>query len=95
MHAEPPVAVVDKIVDQKKTRDIAEEYLKFLYSKEAQELIAKNYYRPTDLEISRKYIRQFPYTKLLNVADYGGWETLQSKHFSDGGTFDKIYNVKK
>ena len=92
--AEPPVALVDKVVDQKGTRKIAEEYLKFLYSKEAQEIIAKNYYRPTNAEIAKKYASLFPKIKMLTIANFGGWEAAQKKHFDDNGVFDKIYSKK-
>lgn len=90
--AEPPVAVVDKTVDKKGTRKVAEAYLNYLYSKEGQELAAQNYYRPIDKEIAAKYAKQFPPLKLLTVdADFGGWAKAQKTHFADGGTFDQIY----
>lgn len=94
IRAEPPVAVVDKVVDQKGTRKIAEEYLKFLYSKEAQEIAARNYYRPTNAEIAKKYEGLFPKIKMLTIANFGGWEAAQKKHFDDNGNFDKIYSKK-
>jgi sulfate transport system substrate-binding protein len=92
--AEPPVAVVDKVVDQKGTRKIAEEYLKFLYSNEAQEIAAKNYYRPSNKDVAKKYAAQFPQIKMLGINDFGGWEAAQKKHFDDNGIFDKIYSKK-
>jgi len=92
--AEPPVALVDKVVDQKGTRKVAEEYLKFLYSKESQEIIAKNYYRPINAEIAKKHEGQFPKIKMLTIANFGGWEAAQKKHFDDNGIFDKIYSKK-
>lgn len=94
--AEPPVAVVDKNVDKKGTRQVAEAYLNYLYSKEGQELAAQNYYRPIDKDIAAKYARQFPSLKLLSIdKDFGGWAKAQKTHFSDGGTFDQIYQPSK
>lgn len=90
--AEPPVAVVDKVVDEKGTRDIAEEYLNYLYSEEAQEIVAKNFYRPTNDKVKEKYKDQFQDIKLVTLKDtFGTWEETQKKHFSDGGIFDQIY----
>ena len=90
--AEPPVSYVDKVVKKKGTKRIAEEYLKYLYSKEGQEIVAKHFFRPSDNEIMEEYKSQYPEVKLVNIdKDFGGWQTAQKKHFSDGGTFDKIY----
>lgn len=90
--AEPPVTVVDKVVDKRGTRAIAEAYLKFLYTKEGQEIIAQNFYRPRDPEIAAHYSGQFPAVKLVTIDDsFGGWERAQAVHFDDGGTFDQIY----
>jgi sulfate transport system substrate-binding protein len=89
--AEPPVAVVDKVVDAHGTRKLAEEYLKYLYSPEGQEIAAKNYYRPTDPAVAEKYKSQFPTLKLSTIADFGGWKKAQADHFADGGIFDQIY----
>jgi sulfate transport system substrate-binding protein len=89
--AEPPVAVVDKVVDAHGTRKVAEEYLKYLYSPEGQEIAAKNYYRPTDPAVAEKYKSQFPQLKLSTIADFGGWKKAQADHFADGGIFDQIY----
>lgn len=91
--AEPPVAVVDRNVDKKGTRAVAEAYLRFLYTPAAQEIIARHYYRPTDADITRRYASQFPQLRLLNINDeiFGGWQAAQRQHFSDGGTFDQIY----
>lgn len=88
--AEPPVAVVDKVANKKGTLEIAREYLQFLYSKEAQKLAGKHFYRPIDPEIAAQFTGQFPTTKLLTIADFGGWKAAQQKHFDDGGTFDQI-----
>ncbi|PRR81732.1 sulfate ABC transporter substrate-binding protein [Clostridium luticellarii] len=94
--AEPPVAVVDKVVDKKGTRKVAEAYLNYLYSKEGQEIAAKNYYRPRDEEIAKKYENQFPKVNLFTIDDvFGGWTKAQETHFADGGTFDQIYQPKK
>jgi sulfate/thiosulfate transport system substrate-binding protein len=89
--AEPPVAVVDKVVLRRGTREVAQAYLQYLYSKEGQEIIAKNYYRPRDPEIAAKYASQYPKVKLFTVADFGGWSKVQPAHFGDGGVFDQIY----
>jgi sulfate/thiosulfate-binding protein len=94
--AEPPVAVVDKVVDKRGTRKVAEAYLKFLYSDEGQEIAAKNYYRPTSDTVAKKYAAQFPKLKLLTIDDtFGGWTKAQKTHFADGGTFDQIYQPGK
>jgi len=89
--AEPPVAVVDKTVDKKGTRKVAEAYLKYLYSDEAQEIAAKNYYRPRNAAILAKYKANFPDIRLVTVDEFGGWQTAQKTHFSDDGVFDQIY----
>jgi sulfate transport system substrate-binding protein len=94
--AEPPVTVVDKVVDKKGTRKVAEEYLKYLYSPEGQEIAAKNYYRPTDKKVAEKYAKTFPKVKLITVDEvFGGWRKAQKTHFDDGGVFDKIYVPSK
>lgn len=94
--AEPPVAVVDKVVDRHNTRKVAEAYLKFLYTDEGQELIAKNYYRPTVEKEAKKYAAQFPKVTLFTVNDlFGGWTKAQQTHFADGGSFDQIYQPGK
>jgi sulfate transport system substrate-binding protein len=94
--AEPPVAVVDKVVDKRGTRKVAEAYLNFLYTDEAQDLIAKNYYRPTVEKEAKKYAAQFPNVKLFTLADVAGdWHNAQKVHFADGGVFDQIYQPGK
>ena len=91
--AEPPVAVIDKVVDKRGTRKVAEAYLKFLYTKEGQELAAKHYYRPRNEEIAQKYAKQFSKADLFSIDDvFGGWQKAQKEHFSDGGTFDQLYS---
>ena len=93
--AEPPVALVDKVVDKRGTRKVAEAYLRFLYTDEGQELIAKNYYRPTVDKAVKKYAAQFPNVKLFTLAQVAGdWTTAQKAHFADGGVFDQIYQPK-
>ncbi|BBN99775.1 sulfate transporter subunit [Sporolactobacillus terrae] len=91
--AEPPVAVVDKNAKSNGTTKVATEYLKYLYSDEAQNIIAKNYYRPRNQKILAKYSDQFPKLNLVTVEDhFGGWTKAQKTHFADGGTFDQIYS---
>jgi len=93
--AEPPVAIVDKVVDKRGTRKVAEAYLNFLYTDAAQEIIAKNYYRPTVEKEAKKYASQFPAVKLFTLADVAGdWTKAQKTHFADGGVFDQIYQTK-
>ncbi|MBP1208136.1 sulfate transport system substrate-binding protein [Duganella sp. 1411] len=93
--AEPPVAVVDKVVDKRGTRKVAEAYLNFLYTDEGQEIIAKNYYRPAVEKEAKKYAAQFPAVKLFTIAQIAGdWTKAQKTHFADGGLFDQIYQPK-
>ena len=90
--AEPPVTVVDKIVDKRKTRTVAEAYLNYLYTEEGQEIAAKNYYRPTRESVAKKYESQFPKINLITIDGiFGGWAKAQKTHFADGGVFDQIY----
>jgi len=90
--AEPPVSVVDKVVDKRGTREVAEAYLKFLYTEPAQEIAAKNHYRPTLGSVALRYADSFPKIKLFTVDElFGGWQKAQQTHFSDGGVFDQIY----
>jgi sulfate/thiosulfate transport system substrate-binding protein len=90
--AEPPVAVVDKVVDKKGTRAVAEAYLQFLYSPEGQEIAARNHYRPRDPKIAAKYAGTYAQVKLFTIDEaFGGWQNAQKAHFADGGTFDQIY----
>ena len=90
--AEPPVAVVDKVVLRRGTRAVAQAYLEHLYSKEAQEIIAKNYYRPRDPAVAAAHAADFPKVELVTIDLFGGWAKAQATHFADGGTFDKIYS---
>jgi sulfate transport system substrate-binding protein len=89
--AEPPVAVVEDVARKHGTVEAATEYLTYLYSKEGQELIAKNFYRPSDKEVAAKYASQFPAIELVNITAFGGWDKAQEKHFADDGVFDQIY----
>ncbi|BCM24396.1 sulfate ABC transporter substrate-binding protein [Methyloradius palustris] len=90
--AEPPVTVVDKVVDKHKTRAVATAYLEYLYSEEGQEIAAKNYYRPRLESVAKKYEKVFPKLNLVTVdQEFGGWQKAQKTHFADGGTFDEIY----
>ncbi len=89
---EPTVSVVDKVVDKKGTRAVAEEYLKYLYSPEGQEIAAKRYYRPRSEVIAKKHTGQFPKVKLFTLAEIvGDWQKTQKIHFADGGVFDQVY----
>lgn len=90
--AEPPVAIVDKVVDKRGTRKQAEAYLNYLYSPEGQEIAAKNYYRPRDAKVAAKFAKQFGPVKLFTLDEYfGNWRQAQKTHFDDGGVFDQIY----
>ncbi len=90
--AEPPVAIVDRVVDRHGTRAVATAYLEFLYTPEGQELAAKNYYRPRNATVAAKYAASFPEVELVTVdAVFGGWKKAQAVHFADGGVFDQIY----
>ncbi|OQW69130.1 MAG: ABC transporter permease [Proteobacteria bacterium ST_bin12] len=90
--AEPPVTVVDKFAKKHGTEKVAKAYLDYLYTEEGQEIAAKNYYRPTLESVAKKYEQQFPKVKLVTIdEEFGGWAKAQKTHFSDGGTFDKVY----
>ena len=90
--AEPPVTVVDKFAKKHGTEAVAKAYLEYLYTEEGQEIAAKNYYRPTLASVAKKYESQFPKVKLVQIdQEFGGWQKAQKTHFSDGGTFDQIY----
>jgi sulfate/thiosulfate-binding protein len=94
--AEPPVAVVDKTVDRRGTRAAAEEYLKYLYTPEGQELVARHYFRPRSQEVAAKYTERFPNVPMFTIDDmFGGWTKAQQVHFADGGIFDQIYKPGK
>jgi sulfate transport system substrate-binding protein len=88
--AEPPVAVVDKVVLQRGTREVAQAYLEFLYTPGGQEIVAKHYFRPRDPGVAAKYAAQFATVELVDIGHFGGWKTAQKKHFASGGVFDEI-----
>ena len=93
--AEPPVAIVDKFADKHGTRKVAEAYLNFLYTDEAQAIIAQNYYRPATPKAAQQYAKNFPQVKLFTIGDVAGnWANAQKTHFADGGVFDQIYQPK-
>lgn len=90
--AEPPVTIVDKVVEKKSTRDVADAYLRYWYTKEGQEIAAKNSYRPRDAEIAKKYENSFTKLNLFTIDElFGGWTKAQKEHFAEGGVFDQIY----
>ena len=93
--AEPPIAVVEDVARKHGTTDVATEYLNYLYSKEAQEIIGKNFYRPTDPEVAAKYAKNFKPLTLVKIDSFGGWNAAQKKHFADDGVFDQIYGAGK
>lgn len=93
--AEPPVAIVDRVVGKRGTRPVAEAYLQYLYSPEGQELAARHYYRPRTRAVMKKYASRFPAVKVFSIDEiFGGWQKAQKIHFSDGGTFDRIYEKR-
>jgi sulfate transport system substrate-binding protein len=94
--AEPPVALVDKVVDKRGTRTIAEAYLKFLYSDAGQELAAKHHFRPRTETILQKHVSQFPKISLFTIDEvFGGWKSAQKAHFDEGGVFDQISRSRR
>ena len=93
--AQPPVAIVDEVVEKRGTEEVAKAYLEYLYTEEGQEIAAKNYYRPINKQIAEKYKDRFPEVKMVTVDEvFGGWRVAQEKHFKDGGIFDEIYEVQ-
>jgi sulfate transport system substrate-binding protein len=93
--AEPSVSVVDKNVDAHRTRAVAEAYLQYLYEEPAQEIIARNFYRPRSQAVAARYASQFPTMELATIADFGGWSVTTARHFADGGVFDQIYKPRR
>jgi len=90
--AEPPVTVVDKVVDKRGTRAVAQAYLEYLYSPEGQDIAGQNYYRPIDPAAAAKFAKQYPKVSLFTIDEvFGGWAKAQKAHFADGGSFDKVY----
>ena len=93
--AEPPVAVVDKVVDKKGTRKVAQAYLDYLYSPEGQAIAFRNFYRAWDASAANpEDVARFPQLELVDIAHFGGWAKVQPEHFGDGGVFDQIYVAK-
>lgn len=92
--AEPPVTVVDKVVEKHGTREVATAYLDYLYSETGQEIAARYHYRPSMKSVAEKYAAKFPRLELLTIDEvFGGWDRAQKKHFADGGIFDQIYQL--
>jgi sulfate transport system substrate-binding protein len=92
--AEPPVALMDSIVDRKGTRAVAEAYLEFLYSPEGQDIVARNFFRPTDTGVEQRYAAQFPPMRLFTVDQvFGGWAKAQAEHFADGAIYDRLFEA--
>ena len=89
--AEPPVAIVDQVVDRRGTRKLAEAYLQFLYTEEGQEIAARNYFRPRHEAVAARYAERFPKLDMVTIDDFGGWAKAQKTHFGNGGIFDQIY----
>jgi sulfate transport system substrate-binding protein len=90
--AEPPVTVVDKIVDRRGTRAVAQGYLEYLYSEEGQEIVARNFYRPRLPKVAARHAAQFSKLTLFTIDEvFGGWQKAQARHFADGGVFDELY----
>jgi sulfate/thiosulfate transport system substrate-binding protein len=95
VRAEPPVSLVDKNVDQKGTRKVATAYLNYLYTRPAQQIIAKDYYRPIDPVVAKQYADKFPRLQLFTINNFGGWTKAQAAHFADGGSFDQVFAAAK
>ena len=89
--AEPPVAMVDRVVDRKGTRDVAQAYLEFLYTQQGQDIAARNYYRPRDQAVAAHYAERFPALKMVTIDEFGGWDSAQAAYFADGAMFDRIF----
>jgi sulfate transport system substrate-binding protein len=92
--AEPPVALMDSVVDRKGTRAVAEAYLEFLYTPEGQDIVARNFFRPADTAVAQRYAAQFPPMRLFTVDDvFGGWARAQAEHFADGAIYDRLFEA--
>ena len=93
--AEPPVTVVDKVAERHGTTKVAEAYLRYLYTPAGQEIAARNFYRPTDPDVAKKYTKQFPDVKTFTIDDvFSGWQKAQNTHFADGGSFDQLFEKR-
>jgi sulfate transport system substrate-binding protein len=93
--AEPPVALVDKVVDAHGTRAVAQAYLEFLFSPAGQELAVKHYYRPYSPEVAKRFAGEALPARLVSIDELGGWAAMQHRHFDDGGVFDEIYQPRR
>jgi sulfate/thiosulfate-binding protein len=93
--AEPPVAVVDSVVDRRGTRAMAQAYLEFLYTKQGQDIAARNYFRARDPAVATQYAERYPALPLATIQDFGGWDSAQTTYFADGGMFDRIFTPGK
>jgi len=93
--AEPPVTVVDSVVDKRGTRKLAEAYLRYLYTPEGQEIVGRNFYRPTDPTVAARYKAVFPAIAMATIQDFGGWDQAQAAYFADGGLFDRVFTPGK
>jgi sulfate transport system substrate-binding protein len=94
--AEPSVALVDKVVDRRGTRRVAEAYLQFLYSKAGQELAARHFYRPRDPEVAARFADRYPKLALFTIDEqFGGWKAAQERHFAEGGEYDRLGAARK
>jgi sulfate transport system substrate-binding protein len=92
--AEPPVALVDAVVDRRGTRAVAEAYLEYLYTPEGQDIVARNFFRPFDGDVVSRYAEQFPTVRLFTIDDvFGGWQNAQKEHFADGGIYDRLFEA--
>jgi sulfate transport system substrate-binding protein len=92
--AEPPVALIDSVVDRKGTRAVAEAYLEYLYAPDGQDIVARNFFRPTDAEVAARYTEQLPEMRMFTVdAVFGGWARAQAEHFADGGIYDRLFQA--
>jgi sulfate transport system substrate-binding protein len=88
------VALIDAVVDRKGTRVAAEAYLEYLYSPEGQDIVARNYFRPSDRTVLEQYAEQFPRLRMFSVDEvFGGWKKAQAEHFNDGGIYDRLFSA--
>jgi len=95
MLAEPPVAVVDRIAQRRGTTELARAYLEFLYSPQAQEIVARHHFRPRDAAVLARHAASFPPVQMVTIADLGGWEQMHAQHFAEGGVFDRIQAARR
>jgi sulfate transport system substrate-binding protein len=93
--AEPPVSVVDAVVDRRGSRKMTEAYLRFLWTPEAQEIAARHYFRPRDKAVTERHTAEFPAIPTFGIDQFGGWQAAQARHFAEGGVFDRIFTRTK